>query len=168
MPIEIDESAGSCASRRTMLLGLTAATVTSATRAEPAASNLNDDERQAVALINEWVVALLARDAEKAASYMDENCQYRDDPFQTTLKQGRSHLLEDIKILLRGLTGMKIESAYAVGSHKDTLVLVRRLDTFTLNGKQISTPIGAYFRIRDGKILEWLDTPLKELPPAPK
>jgi limonene-1,2-epoxide hydrolase len=140
----------------------------STTRAEPTASGVNEDENRAIALINEWIAALLAKDAEKAASYLAENCQYRDDPFQTTLKQGRAQALVDIKMLLRGLTGMKIESAYTVSGDKDTLVLVRRLDTFTLGGKQVSTPMGAYFRIQNGKILEWVDTPLKELPPAPK
>jgi limonene-1,2-epoxide hydrolase len=63
---------------------------------------------------------------------------------------------------------MRIESIYAVGSPLDALVLVERVDTFNLQGKEISTPMAAYFRVKNGKILEWLDTPLKELPPAPK
>ena len=156
------------ASRRTTLLGLMAAAAAPMSRAGQAPSESSEYERNAMALINAWVNALLAKDAEKAASYLDEKCQYRDDPFQTTLKQGRAHALDDIKILLRGLTDMKIETAYTVGSPKEVLVLMRRQDTFTLQGKSISTPRGAYFRVRDGKILEWVDTPLVELPPAPK
>jgi limonene-1,2-epoxide hydrolase len=136
--------------------------------AEQCATATSDYERRAIALINDWASALIAKDADKAASYLDENCQYRDDPFQTTPKQGRTQALADIKILLRGLKSMKIETAYAIGSATEVLVLVRRVDTFALNGKEISTPLGAYFRVREGKILEWLDTPLVAMPPPPK
>jgi hypothetical protein len=27
--------------------------------------------------------------------------------------------------------------------------------------------MGAYYRVRNGKILEWLDTPFADLPPPP-
>jgi predicted SnoaL-like aldol condensation-catalyzing enzyme/ketosteroid isomerase-like protein len=110
----------------------------------------------------------VAKDVATALSYMDEACQYRDDPFQTELKEGKALLAKDFEMLLRGLTSMKIESAHAVGSSRnDVLVLVRRVDEFILGGKSIRMPIGAYYRVRNGKILEWLDTPLAEMPPPP-
>jgi hypothetical protein len=99
-------------------------------------------ERRAIALVNTWVSALLAKDAEKAASYLDENIQYRDDPFQTALKQGRAQALTDIKTLLRGLTGMKIETAYAVG-RKEVLVL-RDAWTFAWKARSIRAPAGLF------------------------
>jgi len=168
MSVPCKDFMATTANRRTTLLGLITVAAAPMSRAGQANSASSEYERSAIALINAWVSALLAKDAEKAASYLDENCQYRDDPFQTTLKQGRAQALNDIRTLLRGLTGMKIETAYAVGSQREVLVLVRRTDTFTLMGKSVSAPMGAYFRVRGGKILEWLDTPLAELPPAPK
>jgi limonene-1,2-epoxide hydrolase len=125
-------------------------------------------EQQAVAIVNLWVAALVAKDAEKAASLMDEECQYRDDPFQKELKNGRAQLLQDLKRLLRGLVSMRIQDSYAVGGQKDdVLVLIRRVDEFDLSGKRITMPMGAYYRVRNGKILEWLDTPLADMPPPP-
>jgi limonene-1,2-epoxide hydrolase len=163
----IDPSA-TLTTRRSTLAGLAAAAAAPIGHAAQQVGESSEYNQRAIALIHDWANALIAKDAEKAASYLDENCQYRDDPFQTTLKQGRAQALADIKILLRGLTAMKFEAEYAVGSPKEVLVLVRRVDTFTLNGKSISTPMGAYFRVRDGKILEWVDTPLAEMPPPPK
>lgn len=168
MPSQNKHSTAVVTTRRAVLLSAAAVAVTASVRAEQAVSGASKEEQQAIALIGEWVAALLAKDADKAVSYMAENVQYRDDPFQTTLKQGRDQLLKDLKILLRGLTGMKIETAYAIGGRSEVLVLVKRIDTFSLQGKSISTPIAGYYRIQDGKILEWLDTPLQKLPPAPK
>ena len=66
------------------------------------------------------------------------------------------------------LTGITFESLCAVGSAKnDVLVLARRVDQFSLGGKLITMPMGAYYRVRNGKILEWLDTPLADMPPPP-
>lgn len=154
--------------RRAILLGVAAVPAASAAQAQSAPPAAGPEEQQAIALIQAWVAALVAKDPEKAASLMDEACQYRDDPFQTELKKGRAQLLSDLKMLLRGLTSMQIQATYAVGSPKnDVLVLVRRLDEFNLGGKQVTTPMGAYYRVRNGKILEWLDTPLADMPPPP-
>ena len=154
--------------RRAVVLGAVAAAAAPMAHALQQSPAPGKEEQQAIALINSWVAALVAKDAEKAVSLMDEECQYRDDPFQKELKKGRAVLLEDLNKLLGGLVSMKIEGAYAVGSHKnDVLVLVRRLDVFNLFGKQISMPMGAYYRVRNGKILEWLDTPLADMPPPP-
>ena len=154
--------------RRAVVLGVAAAAAAPMAQASQQSPAPGQEEQQAIALINTWVAALVAKDAEKAVALMDEECQYRDDPFQKDLKKGRPLLLEDLKKLLGGLASMKIESAFAVGSHKnDVLVLVRRRDVFNLFGKQISMPMGAYYRVRNGKILEWLDTPLADMPPPP-
>jgi limonene-1,2-epoxide hydrolase len=132
------------------------------------ASGMTVDEKQAISIVQQWTAALTSKDADKALSFMDEHIQYRDDPFQTTLKTGRDQLAHDLSTLLKGLKSMSIVSAYAVTGEHEQLVLVKRIDEFSLNGKSIQTPIGAYFRIKDGRILEWLDTPLKPLPPPGK
>jgi limonene-1,2-epoxide hydrolase len=137
---------------------------------QPAASPAahGGEEQQAIAVVGEWVAALVAKDAAKAVSLVDEDIQYRDDPFQKEPKKGRALLLQDLGKLLGGLASMKIEAAYAVGSPKDdVLVLVRRTDVFNLFGKQVTMPMGAYYRVRNGRILEWFDTPLADMPPPP-
>jgi limonene-1,2-epoxide hydrolase len=126
------------------------------------------DEQRAIGVVKDWASAMNNKDEDKALSYVDDHIQYRDDPFQTSLKSGTAQLQKDLAVMLRGLSSMTIVTAYAVGSEHDTLVLVKRVDEFSLGGKKITTPMGAYFRVKDGKILEWLDTPLKQMPPPPK
>ena len=159
--------------RRAVVLGLAlaaAAPVSQAALQSPAPVQPvpGPEEQRAIALIHAWVAAMMAKDADKVLSLMDEECQYRDDPFQKESKKGRALLLQDLGKLLGGLASMKIDAAYAVGSPKDdVLVLVRRTDVFNLFGKQVTMPMGAYYRVRNGRILEWLDTPLAEMPPPP-
>lgn len=126
------------------------------------------EEKAAVGVIKAWTDALVAKDLDKAMAYIDDGIQYRDDPFQIELKKGRTLLIDDLKILLRGLTAVTYEEIYTVGSAKnDVLVLARRVDTFKLGEKMVDQKMGGYFRVRNGKILEWLDTPMVAMPPAP-
>jgi limonene-1,2-epoxide hydrolase len=153
--------------RRAVLAGV-AAVVAVAAHAEQPASGSAAKEQQAITLVNGWVAALVAKDTDKVVSLMDEDVQYRDDPFQTELKKGRAQFAKDLNMLLRGLTAMKVDSVSAVaGTKDDVLVLAKRTDEFNLGGKSISVQIGAYYRVRNGKIYEWLDTPLVELPKPP-
>lgn len=155
--------------RRALLVGMAAAAAAPAlARAAQSAPGTGPEEQQAIGVIRAWAAALVAKDVDKVLSLTDDAIQYRDDPFQTELKKGKAQLVEDLRMLLRGLVAMEIESATAVGSRKnDVLVLVRRTDVFTLGDKRISMPMGSYYRVRNGKILEWLDTPLADMPPPP-
>jgi ketosteroid isomerase-like protein len=150
--------------RFTLSLGIAIVSLAAQADSAPAPA-LNSDETQAIALVNQWAAAWSAKDADKVLAFFDDHVQYRDDPFQKELKSGHEQLVRDVGMLLKGLTSMRIVSAYAVASDQEALVLVRRIDEFSLNGKQIQAPMAAYFRIKNGKILEWLDTPLKALPP---
>lgn len=157
--------------RRAVLGGLAAvaaAPAVAATKTGSSAPVQGPEEKGAIAVIKAWTDALVAKDLTKALAFVDDAIQYRDDPFQITLKTGKAHLEEDLKILLRGLTAVTYRDIYAVGSPKnDVLVLTRRVDTFQLGPKSIDQEIGGYFRVRSGKILEWLDTPLVEMPKPP-
>lgn len=156
--------------RRSILVGAAAtAAIAPVARAQQQISAWGPEEEQAIALIRQWVAALLAKDIEKVISMTDDAIRYRDDPFQTEPKKGLDHLRADVEMLLRGLTGMEIRDIYAVGSGKnDVLVLARRIDRFDLFGRIVTLPIGAYYRVRNGKILEWFDTPLADMPPPPE
>jgi len=45
--------------------------------------------------------------------------------------------------------------------------LQKRIDTTTINGKKRDVPLAAFFRVKDGKIQEWLDMPLVTIGPPP-
>ncbi|EIZ79124.1 hypothetical protein WSK_2311 [Novosphingobium sp. Rr 2-17] len=157
--------------RRAVIGGLAAvatAPAVAGAKAKAPTPGQSPEELGAIAVIKAWSDALVAKDLPKALSFVDDAIQYRDDPFQIELKTGKAHLEEDLKILLRGLTAVTYQDVYVVGSPKnDVLVLTRRTDTFKLGDKSIDQAIGGYFRVRSGKILEWLDTPLVEMPKPP-
>ena len=71
--------------RRAVVLGAAAAAAAPMAQASQQSPAPGQEEQQAIALINTWVAALVAKDAEKAVALMDEECQYRDDPFQKDL-----------------------------------------------------------------------------------
>ncbi|MEC3949620.1 nuclear transport factor 2 family protein [Sphingobium sp. HWE2-09] len=168
MSEQIDTAMTPGVARRTLLAGVAAAAaIPVAARAQSTPAQ-GPEEKRAIALVRAWADALVAKDVDKLLSLMDDAVQYRDDPFQTDLKKGLTALREDVNILLRGLTGIRFESLCAVGSAKnDVLVLARRVDQFSLGGKLITMPMGAYYRVHNRKILEWLDTPLADMPPPP-
>jgi hypothetical protein len=98
---------------------------------------------------------------------MAENCEFRMDPSDAELKKGRAEFVKSIKQLLQlGLTITPGET-FTVGGESGTAVLQRRVDTITINGQTRMVPIAAFFRVKDGKIQEWLDMPLVNLPPPP-
>lgn len=151
-----------------IVLGTAVAAVSLPAHADATVFTPSAGEQRAIGIVKDWATALNNKDENKALSYMDDRIQYRDDPFQASLKSGTAQLQKDLATMLRGLSRMTIVTAYAVGSEHDTLVLVKRVDEFSLQGKKIARPMGAYFRVQDGKILEWLDTPLRQMPPPPK
>lgn len=157
--------------RRSVILaaaGAVALPALASMKSVPLAPTMGPEESQAIATVRAWAAALVAKNVDQAAALMDEAVQYRDDPFQTDLKKGRTMAVADLKILLHGLVAISFEEIYAIGSSKnDVLVLARRIDTVDLKGKRIDLKVGAYYRVRNGKILEWLDTPLSNMPPPP-
>jgi limonene-1,2-epoxide hydrolase len=63
---------------------------------------------------------------------------------------------------------MKLVEAFAIGGDTGTAVLVKRLDTFTVNGRKITAPIAGFFWVQDGKIQLWVDrTLVPEMAPPP-
>jgi len=148
----------------------------------------NQYERKAISVVRDWTAAFASKDVEKAASYMEDNVQFRVDPADPGFSKGR-----DVAInLIRRLVGLdvppppaagaparppmefgavKLQQIYAIGGSDEVVVIVRRLDELKINGKALSLPVGAFYRVNphDGKIQEWLDAPLvrPNLPPPP-
>lgn len=146
----------------------------------PAAAN--PYERKALSVVRDWTAAFANKDADKAASYMEDNVQFRIDPSDPGFSKGR----DVARNLIRRLVGadtppppeggaaatparprmefgaIKLRQIYAIGDSNEVVVIVRRIDELKLNGKAMSIPVGAFYRVnpKDGKIEEWLDAPL--------
>jgi limonene-1,2-epoxide hydrolase len=124
-------------------------------------------ERDAVQVVNGWDAAWATKDAEKIGAFMAENCEFRADPSEPELKKGRAQFVSDIKRLVElGIT-IQIVDTVAYGGEAGTAILQKRVDTITINGKKREIPLAAFFRVKDGKIQEWLDIPLVILGPPP-
>jgi ketosteroid isomerase-like protein len=155
--------------------------------AAPAATK--QDERKALSVVRDWTAAFANKDADKAASYMEDNVQFRVDPSDPGFSKGR----DTARNLIRQLVGadaptpppagaaagpprpkmefgaIKLQQIYAIGDSNEVVVIVRRIDELKLNGKSMSIPIGAFYRVnpKDGKIEEWLDDPLIKIGAGP-
>jgi limonene-1,2-epoxide hydrolase len=146
---------------------LVAFAVTELAPAQAQTRTLTKEEQDAVQVVNGWDAAWATKDAERIGAFMAENCEFRADPSEPELKKGRAQFVTDIKRLVElGIT-IKIVDTVAYGGEAGTAVLQKRIDTITINGKQRDIPLAAFFRVKDGKIQEWLDIPLVVLGPPP-
>ena len=67
--------------------------------------------------------------------------------------------------------GMDLEEVFVVGGERDTMVLIKRIDYFPGDGgfgilRGMAIPVAVMFRIRGGKIVEYLDAPLIPVGPG--
>ena len=135
--------------------------------AEAQTRTLTKEEQAAVQVVNGWDAAWATKDAEKIGAFMAENCVFRADPSEPELKKGRAQFVTDMKRLVElGIT-IKIVDTVAYGGEAGTAVLQKRIDTLTIDGKKRDIPLAAFFRVKDGKIQEWMDIPLVTLGPPP-
>ena len=135
--------------------------------AEAQARAMTKEEQAAVQVVNGWDAAWATKDAEKIGAFMAQNCEFRLDPSEPELKKGRAQFVTEMKRLVElGIT-IKIVDTVAYGGEAGTAVLQKRIDTISINGKSRDIPLAAFFRVKDGKIQEWLDIPLVTLGPPP-
>jgi uncharacterized protein (TIGR02246 family) len=142
----------------TMLIGSDA-------RAQTQAST--SQERAAINVVKQWFAAWQEGDADKMESYMSDNVEFRGIPNQP-LRMGRDAFVQNTGRFIKLKPQIRITEAVAIGGATGTAVLTKRIDTIMLNGQERTVPLAAFFRVRDGKIEEWLDMPLIPLgaPPA--
>jgi limonene-1,2-epoxide hydrolase len=142
--------------RRTFLLagGLGAAAAVG--WAQPAAArDLTPTERTNLKVVNDFAAAWATGDATKVTSYLADDCVVRFLQNQEPVK-GRATVSERLKA---GLQNSKIEfevhETFAIGS----LVANYRTDYITgKDGKRTAFRVGGVFYVRDGKIIEWIDS----------
>jgi uncharacterized protein (TIGR02246 family) len=131
-------------------------------------STWNPQERAAVKVIQDWIAAWIAHDPKRLAADMTEDCVFRGDPSEP-LKHGRAEFLTFASKVMNGWSDLKIEEILPVGGVWDTSVLMKRIDTLGIGGAgsgHPTVPVAAFFRVKDGKIEEWLDAPLIPVGPG--
>jgi len=144
-------------------------------------------ERHAKETVRAWIAAFGANDADKCASYFEQDVQFRmEAALDRNIETGRENARQQLHKLFDRITrahptgtGPTVQAGTvrlleidAVGGSKEVLVITRRIDSFTLNGRPFHLPVGSFFRVnaQSGKIQEWLDIPLIDFnrnPPRP-
>ena len=124
--------------------------------AKPAAArDLTGAEKANVQVVSDFSAAWATGDAIKVASYLADDCVVRFLQNQEPIK-GRAAVTERLKT---GMQNSKIEfevhETFAIGS----LVANYRTDYITgKDGKRNAFRVGGVFYVRDGKIIEWIDS----------
>jgi limonene-1,2-epoxide hydrolase len=92
-------------------------------------------------------------DAEAFRPLLADDVVYHNIPMEPVVG------LEDAITFLSGFLAMcdrmVIETTHL--AVRDDVVLTERIDTFTVNGKEVPLPVMGTFEIRDGKIAAWRD-----------
>lgn len=124
-------------------------------------------EQAAIDVVKRWFAAWQQGDADKMASLMSENVEFRGIPNQP-IRMGREAFKQNTGRFIALKPHIRVTQAWAVGGATGVAVLTRRVDRVNLNGQERTVPLAAFFRVHDGKIEEWLDMPLVALggPPA--
>jgi hypothetical protein len=133
-------------------------------------------EQRAKETVRGWIAAFGAMDADKAASYFEDDVQFRmEAALNRNIETGRENAHQQLKRLFERLShaapgsaprvqggAIQLVQTDAVGGSKEVLVITRRIDNVTINGRPLHLPVGSFFRVnaQDGKIEEWLDIPL--------
>ena len=124
--------------------------------AKPAAArDLTGAEKANVQVVNDFSAAWATSDPIKVTSFLADDCVVRFLQNQEPIK-GRAAVTERLKA---GMQGSKIEfevhETFAIGS----LVANYRTDYITgKDGKRNAFRVGGVFYVRDGKIIEWIDS----------
>ena len=130
----------------------------------PPLSSFAVQEQPALELVKNWVAAWNAKDAEKVASYMADDVQFSPYYPQYITEIGKAHFVEAHGPNIRTGVDMRIAQSLAIGGPRGVGVLLRRIDRFTVGGRQAEVPTAAYFWVVNGKIHTWLDLPLEPPP----
>ena len=124
----------------------------------------NQQELDALKLVNAWDQAWNQKDVQKVASYMTDDVEFG---LPGMIFKGRAQFLQEwVKQNMSGIT-YEIVSEYAAGDVNQTVVVQKRVDHATIGGNKMDLPFVGYFRVKGGKIIEWLDVPIGNLPPIP-
>lgn len=145
------------------LLLLLSASVDTPMAKEPSSVKLNVHERAAIQLVRDFTNALENKDAERVVSYVEDNVAVHVD--QSRRSQGKEALQESLNTLMLIINRIETLHIHAIGGPKEVMVIVQRVDDVTINKKDLSLSVGAFYRInaKTNKIKEWVEAPLTEV-----
>jgi limonene-1,2-epoxide hydrolase len=125
------------------------------------APRMNQQEQEALRIVNAWDDAWNQKDPQKMLSYMSDDLVAGDG---RNVWKGKAELLDAYKRL--NMTGITYEvvSEYAAGGEGQTVVVQKRIDHVNMNGRKMDLQFVGYFRVRDGKIMEWQDVGIGRMP----
>jgi ketosteroid isomerase-like protein len=150
-----------------MIAGLARMATAQATAKPP--SSYNQQEREAVEVVKGWIGAWRAYDVENLMSYMADSLVFRADPSEP-LQYGRDGFRQIAQRVMNGWSGIDLQEVFVVGGETDTVALFKRVDYFPGNGRGafsgLAVPVAVMFRVKGGKITEWLDAPLIPVGPG--
>lgn len=125
-------------------------------------------EREAIEIVNAWNTAWATKDGEKVASYMAEDVQYTDEE-DKPFKKGRAQFIQDYKTKYVNIVeSYDVVASYAAGDSDGVAVMQKRIDNvISFDGKQkMKLPYVGFFKVRNGKIVEWIDVRIAKIPPG--
>ena len=117
-------------------------------------SRFNPAEAAAAQAVRGWFAAWQAGNPLLLGAFVDQTMDFRPTPTSELVK-GRDALLRSVCGTMGGqlnLTGL-----YVIGDYFQTMVIAR-WDKIDAAGAR--TRMGSFFRVRNGLIVEWMDTPL--------
>ena len=124
--------------------------------AKPAAArDLTGAEKANVQVVNDFSAAWATGDPIKVASYLADDCVVRFLQNQEPIK-GRAAVTDRLKACMQNSKiEFEVHETFAIGS----LVANYRTDYITgKDGKRNAFRVGGVFYVRDGKIIEWIDS----------
>jgi hypothetical protein len=153
----IPERCGSVPGRE---VGATVAAASTGAKLEPARTYgtskpeywFNPFEESAAQTVRAWFAARQAGNPLLLGAFVDQNVNFRRNPADD-LGKGRDNLLKTICGYIGGR--LELTDLFVVGGDYDTAVLTR-WNTYGTNGNR--TQMGSFFRVRNGLIVEWMDT----------
>jgi hypothetical protein len=117
-------------------------------------SRFNPAEAAAAQAVRGWFAAWQAGNPLLLGAFVDQSMDFRPTPTSELIK-GRDALLRSVCGTMGGqlnLTGLHV-----IGDYFQTMVIAR-WDKIDAAGTR--TRMGSFFRVRNGLIVEWMDTPL--------
>jgi hypothetical protein len=120
----------------------------------------NPFEESAAQTIRAFFAGRQAGNPLLLGAFVNQNVGFRPDP-ASDLIRGRDNLLKNMCGYIGGR--LDLTDLYVVGGDYDTAVIAR-WNAYNAAGMRI--PMGSFFRVQNGQIVEWMDTALNGTGPA--
>lgn len=131
-----------------------------ATQAQTVANT--PQEREAIEVVKKWWEAWKTGNPHEMVS---DDIVFQGLP-TAPIEKGRDTFRKHVA-RLSVAKSITVPEAVAMGGTTGTIVLTKRLLTFSVDGKEVDAPVAALTIVKDGKITQWQDFPLTQLERGP-